>query len=473
MAGARVSRINVTPVKSLRLQHPDVVELGPDGARGGPPLPARRRRPAALQRQARHDARARVREPGIPASRVLAVTLPGGEVVEVEVARRRADGRRRLRPARPRARRRTGRGPMRSPTSPAARSTLVERDDGAWATDSRPATLVSQRVARADRRRRPPVPDAARARRARALGEEAWRGRRVRRRRGAAARRRADASLRRSRRRARTRASRDRDVLRELIEQRGAVDGEACLGVYAEVLEPGASASATRSSSRSPLASFSRAPADPDLVLAAVPGPPVEPAVERLDVEPGSSISAFHSGGESQWRSIVAAWSRLAHGEDERRARARPSRRARRSRLALEPQAVGLLDVRAGSARRRRTRDGRRARAARPRRSSARSFSRLVGHVEQRAERDRDEGHALVDRRLAQVADAQVEQRPRRPRARRTRARRRASPATRRRRSRRSRPARSGRRSVPFRRPARRPARPTPAPRRRRTRRPR
>jgi MOSC domain-containing protein YiiM len=32
---------------------------------------------------------------------------------------------------------------------------------------------------------------------------------------------------------------RDRDVLRELIEKRGAVDGEACLGVYAEVLDPG------------------------------------------------------------------------------------------------------------------------------------------------------------------------------------------------------------------------------------------
>ena len=32
---------------------------------------------------------------------------------------------------------------------------------------------------------------------------------------------------------------RDRDVLRELIEKRGSVDGEACLGVYAEVLEPG------------------------------------------------------------------------------------------------------------------------------------------------------------------------------------------------------------------------------------------
>ena len=36
MTVARVSRINVTPVKSLRLHHPDAVELGPDGGeRGG------------------------------------------------------------------------------------------------------------------------------------------------------------------------------------------------------------------------------------------------------------------------------------------------------------------------------------------------------------------------------------------------------------------------------------------------------
>ena len=32
MGTARVSRINVTPVKSLRLQHPDSVELVADGA---------------------------------------------------------------------------------------------------------------------------------------------------------------------------------------------------------------------------------------------------------------------------------------------------------------------------------------------------------------------------------------------------------------------------------------------------------
>jgi len=32
---------------------------------------------------------------------------------------------------------------------------------------------------------------------------------------------------------------RDRNVLRELIDARGALEGVACLGVYAEVLKPG------------------------------------------------------------------------------------------------------------------------------------------------------------------------------------------------------------------------------------------
>ena len=32
---------------------------------------------------------------------------------------------------------------------------------------------------------------------------------------------------------------RDRDVLRELLDKRGPIEGEACMGVYAEVLEPG------------------------------------------------------------------------------------------------------------------------------------------------------------------------------------------------------------------------------------------
>ena len=51
---------------------------------------------------------------------------------------------------------------------------------------------------------------------------------------------------------------------------------------------------------------------------------------------------------------------------------------------------------------------------------SARSFCVLVGHVEQRAERDGHERDALVDGRLAQVAEAEVDERRRRPRAPRT-----------------------------------------------------
>jgi hypothetical protein len=72
-----------------------------------------------------------------------------------------------------------------------------------------------------------------------ALGEEAWRSRRVRV---------GEATLlvgEPTPRCAVPSASpdtglRDRDVLRELIDARGAgADGEACVGVYAEVLEPG------------------------------------------------------------------------------------------------------------------------------------------------------------------------------------------------------------------------------------------
>lgn len=34
-------------------------------------------------------------------------------------------------------------------------------------------------------------------------------------------------------------AGHDRDVLRELLAVRGPIDGQLCLGVFAEVLEPG------------------------------------------------------------------------------------------------------------------------------------------------------------------------------------------------------------------------------------------
>ena len=77
---SRVSRINVTSVKSLRLQHPASIELGVDGARedrrfllvdDGCRLYNGKRDTTLVRLSASWD----------PAARVLEVTLPGGGVV--------------------------------------------------------------------------------------------------------------------------------------------------------------------------------------------------------------------------------------------------------------------------------------------------------------------------------------------------------------------------------------------------------
>jgi uncharacterized protein YcbX len=236
MPPARVTRINVTPVKSLRLQHPDAVELGPDGARDdrrfllvdeGLRLYNGKRDTTLVRAAASWDAGARA----------LALALPGGEVVEGEVARSRSVvvtvyGRD--------VRGHVVAGPWADALSDlVGRSlTLVEREDGAWATDSRPATLVSRRSVElidGDGRRFRMLLELDGLD---ALAEEEWAGRQVRA---------GDALLlvgRPTPRCAVPSASpdtglRERDVLRELLAARGDVDGEACLGVYAEVLEPG------------------------------------------------------------------------------------------------------------------------------------------------------------------------------------------------------------------------------------------
>jgi len=237
MAVACVSRINTTPVKSLRLHHPEAVELGPDGA-----LDDRRfllvddaRR---LYNGKRDTSLVRTVASWNPASRLLGMTLASGEALEAEAVR-----------GRPEVVEVYGRqvaghaieGPWADALSDlVGRSlTLVERADGAWATDSRPATLVSRSsLARID----------GDGRRFRMLfeldgldvhGEDAWEGRQVRvggeelllvgrpTPRCAVPSANPDTGRR------------DRDVLRELIDLRGPVEGEPCLGVYAEVLEPG------------------------------------------------------------------------------------------------------------------------------------------------------------------------------------------------------------------------------------------
>ena len=231
-----VARINVTPVKSLRILHPDEIELAPDGARedrrflfvdDGRRLYNGKRDTTLVRASATWDA----------SERALAVTMADGSVLVdepirgaptlVEVYGRLLRGH-------------VVEGPWADAFSDlAGRSlTLVEREDGAWATDARPATFVSRAslgLIDGDGRRFRMLFELDGLE---PLGEEAWAGRRVRA---------GEATLLvgvPTPRCAVPSANpdtgvRDRDVLRELIEKRGRVGGDACLGVYAEVLEPG------------------------------------------------------------------------------------------------------------------------------------------------------------------------------------------------------------------------------------------
>lgn len=233
---ARVARINVTPVKSLRLHHPDEVELRPDGAvedrrfllvDDGRRLYNGKRDTSLVRSTAAWD----------PDERRLEVTLADGTVVADEPIRAGAAivevyGRV--------VRGHAVEGPWADAFSDlAGRSlTLVEREDGAWATDSRPATIVSRAslgLIDGDGRRFRMLLELDGLE---SLAEEAWGSRRIRIGEvtllvGVPTPRCAVPSA------SPDTGTRDRDVLRELIEKRGPVDGEACLGVYAEVLEPG------------------------------------------------------------------------------------------------------------------------------------------------------------------------------------------------------------------------------------------
>ena len=178
MAVARISRINTTPVKSLRLHHPESVELGPDGA-----LEDRRfllvddgRR---LYNGKRDTSLVRTTASWDPGSRILSMTVPSGEAIEAVPVRSRPEvvevyGRQ--------VRGHAVDGPWADAISDLiGRSlTLVERDDGAWATDSRPATLISRSsvgLIDGDGRRFRMLFELDGLE---ALGEEAWNGRRVR-----------------------------------------------------------------------------------------------------------------------------------------------------------------------------------------------------------------------------------------------------------------------------------------------------
>jgi len=236
MAAVRVSRINTTAVKSLRLHHPEFVELGPDGA-----LDDRRfllvddgRR---LYNGKRDTSLVRTTASWDPGSRVLSMTVPSGELVEAVAVRSRPEevevyGRQ--------VRGHAIDGPWADAVSDlVGRSlTLIERDDGAWATDSRPATLVSRSsvgLIDGDGRRFRMLFELDGLE---AMAEEAWGGRPVRV--GEATLLVGDPTPRCAVPSASPDTGcRDRDVLRELLQARKVLDGESCLGVYAEVLEPG------------------------------------------------------------------------------------------------------------------------------------------------------------------------------------------------------------------------------------------
>jgi hypothetical protein len=236
MTVARVSRINVTPVKSLRLQHPDSIELGPQGARED-------RRfllvdsDGRLYNGKRDATLVRAAAVWSPGERTLALTVDGGEVVAAEVARGapvvvEVYGRQ--------VRGDVVEGPWADALSDlVGRSlALIERHDGAWATDVRPATLVSRAslglIDGDGRRFRMLLELEGPA----ALEEERWRGREARL--GEAVVRIGEPTPRCAVPSAGPDSGvRDRDVLRELIQTRGALDGEACLGVYVDVVEPG------------------------------------------------------------------------------------------------------------------------------------------------------------------------------------------------------------------------------------------
>src|SRR6266511_3709951 len=199
---------------------------------------------------------------------------------------------------------------------------------------------------------------------------------------------------------------------------------------------------------------------DPNLVLAAGVRPSVEPAVASVDRE----TLAFQERKPLLWleprelhrRPAVDA----AHRQRQRPCLLVPVGALEDRRLALEPTPVRVLDVVAR--RREDVEDETAARAKQAAHGAEREPPVLVRpHVEQRPERADDQRDLLVDGRLAQVAEPQVDPRTGR-----------ASPWTSRRRSRESRRKQSARRCVPSRRRARRSARPTCEPPRGRTARP-
>jgi uncharacterized protein YcbX len=237
VAVSRISRINVTPVKSLRVHHPDAVSLRFQGV-------VEDRRFLLVDECGRlyHGNR----DPRLvcasaawePESRRLAITTPGEAPVEDVVIR----GERSVVDVYGRSvRGHVVQGPWATALSKFVGRplTLVERDDDQWATDIRPITIISQaslNLIDGDGRRFRMLLEFEGVD---ALQEETWRGRRVRA---------GDATLLITGPTPRCAVPsanpevglRDRNVLRELRAVRGDHgSGMAWLGMYADVLTPG------------------------------------------------------------------------------------------------------------------------------------------------------------------------------------------------------------------------------------------
>ncbi|HJU48032.1 MAG TPA: MOSC N-terminal beta barrel domain-containing protein [Gaiellaceae bacterium] len=235
--GAVVARINVTPVKGLRLDNPGAVELTAAGARDD-------RRFLLVDRQGRLvngkriGGRLNLAAAAWDAGEErLTVRLPGGEEVSALVERRdelevEVYGRH--------LRCRVVDGPYAEALSGLAglEVQLVERPEGSWATDARPATLVSQASLDAfggDGRRFRMLLELDGLD---AYGEERWQGWRV----GVG-----ETELLVEQPTPRCAlpsydpdtGERTGDMLREILDGRGAIEGLPCLGVYAEVVGAG------------------------------------------------------------------------------------------------------------------------------------------------------------------------------------------------------------------------------------------
>jgi uncharacterized protein len=236
MAGS-VARINVTPVKGLALGNPESVELTPSGARDD-------RRFFLVSADGRLVNGKRIggglglaRTDWDSAGGVLSVTLPGGEIV-CDVVRLGRETTTDIY-TRPVAGHEVD-GPFGEALSDLAGMpvTLIERAEQIWATDSRPASLISQASLDefgGDGRRFRMLLELVGLD---AYEEDSWSGSLLQV---------GEITLEVGPPTPRCvlpsfgpdDAVRDRDMLRDILAERGPIDGQPCLGVFAEVIEPG------------------------------------------------------------------------------------------------------------------------------------------------------------------------------------------------------------------------------------------